>query len=140
MTLKYFVALDPKGAPVSQRSTLRSKAYVAADASGSYSSVKSPRHPLRVIQVETALEWVTRATLPDGSKIVTRSKSGPTGRNYIRYAYSYGDGSRHEKDLWTDDTKEEFEAGGARCQMGYEVLAFAVGETELREWPVEVQS
>lgn len=135
----YFVALDPSGRPICQRTTLRGKPYLSATPHGSFSaSPPNGKHPCKVIEVEKPVEWIARATLPDGTKVSQRSRSGPPGRNYILYAYaSKGLPGLREEVAWSNETADAFLSRDRRRSslMSYELVMFAAGTVEVRNWP-----
>lgn len=144
-TNRFFVSLDEKGRPLHQRNTVKQKPYLAASYDGGSFSSSPPNgaYPRKVIEVPTAIEWVARATLADGSKVVDRSKSGPPGRNCLRYAFNRNGYSserlpaREERTVWTNLSREEYTRRylGAGSLLSYEVLEFTPGTVEVRNWP-----
>jgi hypothetical protein len=134
MTLeKYFVAIDANGLPRAQRTSLRKTVYLSATPSGSFAS-KPPRgsHSLRVVEHPRAIEWVARATLPDGTKVSQRSRSYAPGRNYVLYAYVIlGLNERRELVVWTNHSEEEWRKRNPRDEL----MIFAAGTLEVRHWP-----
>jgi hypothetical protein len=139
---RFYVALGEDGRPAYQRNTVKEKPYLSAKKGGSFSSYpRSSQYPLRVVEVPKAIEWVGRATLPDGTKVTDRSKSCPVGRNFIRFSYIHnvhGDGERKRvtHDAWTSLSEAEFTKSYRRDErLAYELVAFVPAEIEVRNWP-----
>jgi hypothetical protein len=142
MEQKYFVAIGAEGSPVAQRVSVRATSYLSASRNGSFSSLpQSARHPLKVVQAPKPVEWVARAELSDGTKVVTRSKVGRPGRNFLRYSYlrhadKNGERERVTRECWTDDTQDEIrESYSSDSMHGYQIVTFRPAQIELRNWP-----
>lgn len=137
-TPRFYVSIDENKQPLAQRNTLRPKPYLSANFSGGSFSSSPPNgaYPRTVIEVVKAIEWVARATLTDGSKVESRSKSGPVGQNYVAYSYLLGK-ERCDAVAWTNHpTAEEWlRKQHGRSELELQVRAFARGAVEIRNWP-----
>lgn len=144
-TPRYFVSLDAQGRPLFQRSTLRERPYLSASDTGFNFSSSPPRlgYPRKVVQVAKPIEWLARATLPDGTKVTDRSKSGPPGRNFIRYSFvrngynvKHGaEPTRVEQEVWTNQTPAQWLATPGADELDYILIASAIATLEIRNWP-----
>jgi hypothetical protein len=136
MPARYFVALNVEGQPVAQRSTLRTRSYLSASYDGSSFSSRPPdgAYPLKVVEVPKMLEWVVRATLEDGTKIILRSSSRAYHAGlYVRYRYKCGN-TWETSEACTCLTEAAWRAQHPRD----EVVAVAPSTVELRNWPAPV--
>lgn len=144
-TPRFFVSLDEHGRPLAQRTSVKVKPYLSASYEGSSFSSSPPNgaYPRKVLEVPKAIEWVSRATLEDGTKVSERSKAGPVGRNYVRYRFTRKNyASAHlpehqDSERWTDRTREDFIRHhlGDTSITAYQVLEFTPGTVEIRNWP-----
>lgn len=145
-TNRFFVSLDDKGQPLAQRNTVKAKPYLSASFHGDSFSSSPPNgaYPRKVIEVAKAIEWVARATLPDGKKRSTGSKSGPVGRHLIRYtmirvltAPLDTLPERQQREAWTNQSADAFiaECNRSRSTLRFELVDYSPGTLEIRNWP-----
>lgn len=149
---RFFVSLDEHGKPLFQRNTLKARPYLAASYDGTSFSSSPPNgaYPRKVIEVAKSIEWVSRATLEDGTKVSDRSKKGPTAPNFVRYIYTsnYWDTVRNgqptgvpavrsQRDTWTTERTPEawLKVNTGLQGLNVEVVAFALGSRDLLNWP-----
>lgn len=150
MSPRYFVAIDSKGVPVYQRTSLRAKPYVAAGAGGTFTATLNRNYPLRVVEVPKAIRWTARATLSNGSKWLLESKA--SGYHHGNYAALYRESWETYRDgkmlpqvhlrqgIGTFKNREDFDRwaaahSGPPNSFRVEFIADGLAEITVHNWP-----
>lgn len=143
MKPRYFVALDAAGVPQSQRASQRGVRYLSADRGASYS--KNPPNasrPLRVVEVERPLEWVTAVAFPSGVVTYSSKQLPPRGTISARLFVDWNDGSKGGEHVTGFADQAELDAYVAKPCGSRSMRVLEVGpiSTSLKNWPQAVLS
>lgn len=139
MSTSYFVAVDPTGYPVAQRSSARE--YLSANTNGEFRSAKpTPAHPLHVVKVAKPLEW--RLTLAAGNfaKVELKSRAcGWRGRYLVRFKLTEKTGRVTERTSVYADRAGWEQDVAAFAKWGHKAEAIAQGAAEqtIKNFPQE---